>query len=107
MNKALFEMGVNTQAIYDATNKLVDNIIEFIKDILSGVNDGKRVRIKEPQDVASTDPIKWLYLADGEVYYRTTEWLDYKLSDGLTANEATNLAEDLTSGHYTIEGKEK
>ena len=104
MDKILFEMGANTQAVYDATNKLVDNIRDYIKGLL-GKDKGKWLRIKEPQDVASTDPIKWLYINEnGKVTYRTTELLDYDLDfDGLTANEATELANDLVSGHYVFD----
>ena len=103
MEKIFFEMGENTQAVYNATNKLVDNLIAFVKELLSGENKGKMICLHEPQDVAAKDPIKWLNVDEnGEVRYTTTEWLSYNLSDGLTANEATELANDFVSSHYNI-----
>ena len=53
MDKIFFEMGQNTQAVYSATNKLVDNLIALVKELLSGENKGKMICLHEPKDVAS------------------------------------------------------
>ena len=101
-------MGFNTQTIYDATTKLVGNICDYIKGLLSGENKGKMICIHEPKVVADANPIKWLHIdEEGNVCYITDEWENYKLGKELTANEATNLAEDLVSGHYNIVDYEK
>lgn len=107
MDKIIFEFGELVQEITATTNKLIDKIVEYVKKALEGQED-KRLRFTYPIDVATKCPIKSLWIDDeGKVMFTDEEFMDSNFEEAdITANEAQEIALDLTAERYIIEDKD-
>lgn len=106
-DKFIFDFGALVQGITDTTNELINKISDFAKTALAN-KEGKRLRFHYPIDVATKCPIKALWLDGDKVMFTDVEYMDSNFNEAdITPNEAIEIALDLTSGHYTIENKEK
>ena len=107
MEQIVFEFGELVQEITATTNKLIDKIVEYVKKALEGQED-KQLRFTYPIDVATKCPIKSLWIDDeGKVMFTDEEFMDSNFEEAdITANEAQEIALDLTSGHYFIVDKD-
>lgn len=107
MEQIVFEFGELVQEITATTNKLIDKIGEYVKKALGGQED-KRLRFTYPIDVATKCPIKSLWIGDeGKVMFTDEEFMDSNFEEAdITANEAQEIALDLTAGRYIIEDKD-
>ena len=106
MDKIIFEFGGLVQGITAKTNELVGKICEFVKKALEGQED-KQLRFTYHIDVATKCPIVSLWLEEGKVMFSDEELMDANFEEAdITANEAQEIALDLTSGHYIIEDKD-
>lgn len=107
MEQIVFEFGELVQEITATTNKLIDKIVEYVKKALEGQED-KRLRFTYPIDVATKCPIKSLWIDDeGKVMFTDEEFMDSNFEEAdITANEAQEIALDLTAERYIIEDKD-
>lgn len=107
MDKIIFEFGGLVQDITAKTNELVGKICEFVRKALEGQED-KRLRFTYPIDVATKCPIKSLWIDDeGKVMFTDEEFMDSNFEEAdITANEAQEIALDLTAERYIIEDKD-
>lgn len=107
MEQIVFEFGELVQEITATTNKLIDKIVGYVKKALEGQED-KRLRFTYPIDVATKCPIKSLWIDDeGKVMFTDEEFMDSNFEEAdITANEAQEIALDLTAERYIIEDKD-